>query len=71
MIYVWNCSRCNKDTEVERKMADIEHGPDNGCENCGDMDLKRVIRIDPKSKNFTWNCDGNHDSEYTKYRSRK
>lgn len=68
--YNWLCT-CGHNTEVVRKMADIDLQPDNGCDKCGSKDLKRTISIDPKVKNFVLTEQfGGHDREYTSTRSR-
>ena len=68
--YEWIC-KCGATTPVLRKMADIDLGPDNGCDSCASKDLERTIQV-PKegAKTVIWKCGGNHDSTYTKYRSR-
>ena len=70
MIYVWKCKACSTETEVERKMADIEAGPDNGCSACNSADLERVIQVKKNVKGFLLNGGGWHDDNYTSTRSR-
>ncbi len=70
MIYSWECQQCQQVTEVTRKVADIDVGPEGGCE-CGGKELKRVIL--PRNnglKGFILEGRGWHDDLYTKNRSR-
>jgi putative FmdB family regulatory protein len=68
--YNWTCT-CGHNTEVVRKMADIDLAPDNGCDKCGSKELKRTIAIDPKVKNFVLRGEtGWHHTDYTKHGSR-
>lgn len=68
--YEWKCA-CGNITPTLRKMSEIDEGPDTGCSTCGSKDLERTVQV-PKegAKNIIWKCGGNHDSTYTKYRSR-
>lgn len=69
--YIWFCDSCKTDTEVERKMADYEVPPDDGCAQCKSKDLKSVIRPKKGVKGFILNGYGWHDQEYTATRSRR
>lgn len=42
-LYTWLCESCGAKTEVIRSIADIENKPDEGCEVCRGVALKRVI----------------------------
>lgn len=44
MRYIWECPSQHH-TEVDRKVVDIEIGPEDGCEVCKSKDLKRVILL--------------------------
>ena len=71
MIYIWLCNTCGTDTEVERKVADIELAPDAGCSKCGDTaHTERVIRLKKGVKGFLLEGGGWHDDCYTGTRSR-
>jgi len=71
MIYSWLCKNCTTDTEVDRPMANIEQGPDNGCKDCGNKDLVRVIRTSiTGEKSFILKGSGWHADQYLSNKSR-
>ena len=70
MRYVWQCPQ-EHETEVDRRVADIDVPPENGCETCASKDLKRIIVVKKNVKGFQLLGGGWHDDEYTSTRSRK
>lgn len=51
-VYGWRCKSCDHTTEVFRSMADIELGPDEGCEKCASRDVYRPIARPDNVKGF-------------------
>ena len=43
MKYTWECKGCKQVQIVDRKMDDIDHGPDEECSLCGGKDFERII----------------------------
>lgn len=43
MKYTWECKGCKQVQVVDRKMDDIDHGPDEDCPLCGGTDFERII----------------------------
>jgi putative FmdB family regulatory protein len=43
MKYTWECKGCKQVQIVDRKMADIEQGPEGPCPLCASKEYERVI----------------------------
>jgi putative FmdB family regulatory protein len=43
MKYTWECKGCKQVQIVDRKMADIEQGPEGPCPLCGNKEYERII----------------------------
>lgn len=62
MLYVWACTKCNKEVEISRKVADREVPPDEKC--CGEYKRIEIPKlVTPGIKGFRlvgegWGHDG-------------
>lgn len=70
MLYVWECTKCNKEVEISRPVADREVPPDTTC--CGEYKRIEIPKLKTKGiKGFVlegagWFHDGyrsRNDSE--------
>lgn len=43
MRYTWECTGCKQIQIVERKVADIDKGPEDKCPICGNEHYERII----------------------------
>lgn len=41
--YTWECAGCKQPQIVDRKVADIEQGPETPCPLCGNKEYVRII----------------------------
>ena len=70
MYYSWLCED-GHETEVERKLADIDVAPER-CSACTKVPNKRIILVNKSGvKGFILEGSGWHNDNYSKYRSIK
>lgn len=69
MTYSWKCAACEQVMEVERKLADIDVGPES-CE-CGSTKFTGRVILPPRSKRIKgFILEGDRGWHHTDYHQR-